>query len=106
MMTVITAATSEAARAKLEDYRSCVSEKGALVFMSGWTGVDLSRYRLTSRSATAGRTRRFRASCEVAVAKRGSWHIYPEGRHPNRTLLDSFFIDESFVIIFGGNQEA
>ena len=39
MMTVITAATSEAARAKLEDYRSYVSEEGALVLMSGWTGV-------------------------------------------------------------------
>jgi long-chain alkane monooxygenase len=44
MMTVITAATSEAARAKLEDYRSYVSEEGALVLMSGWTGVDFSIY--------------------------------------------------------------
>jgi len=44
MMTVITAATSEAARAKLEDYRSYVSEEGALVLMSGWTGLDFSRY--------------------------------------------------------------
>jgi hypothetical protein len=35
MMTVITAATSEAARAKLEDYRSYVGEEGALVLMSG-----------------------------------------------------------------------
>jgi FMN-dependent oxidoreductase (nitrilotriacetate monooxygenase family) len=46
MMTVITAATSEAARAKLEDYRSYVSEEGALVLMSGWTGVDFSQYGL------------------------------------------------------------
>jgi alkanesulfonate monooxygenase len=44
MMTVITAATAEAARAKLDDYRSYVSEEGALVLMSGWTGVDFSRY--------------------------------------------------------------
>jgi alkanesulfonate monooxygenase len=44
MMTVITAATSEAAKAKLEDYRSYVSEEGALVLMSGWTGVDFSTY--------------------------------------------------------------
>jgi alkanesulfonate monooxygenase len=44
MMTVITATTSEAARAKLEDYRSYVSEEGALVLMSGWTGVDFSKY--------------------------------------------------------------
>jgi alkanesulfonate monooxygenase len=44
MMTVITAATSEAARAKLEDYRSYVSKEGALALMSGWTGVDFSKY--------------------------------------------------------------
>jgi alkanesulfonate monooxygenase len=44
MMTVITAATSEAARAKLDDYRSYVSEEGGLVLMSGWTGVDFSKY--------------------------------------------------------------
>jgi alkanesulfonate monooxygenase len=43
MMTVITAATSAAARAKLEEYRSHASEEGALVLMSGWTGVDFSQ---------------------------------------------------------------
>ena len=46
MMTVITAATEQAAQAKLEDYRSYVSEEGALVLMSGWTGVDFSKYAL------------------------------------------------------------
>jgi alkanesulfonate monooxygenase SsuD/methylene tetrahydromethanopterin reductase-like flavin-dependent oxidoreductase (luciferase family) len=40
---VITAATSEAARAKLEEYRSYASEEGALVLMSGWTGVDFAQ---------------------------------------------------------------
>ena len=45
MMTVITAATSDGARAKLDAYRSYVSEEGALVLMSGWTGVDFSKYR-------------------------------------------------------------
>src|SRR3989440_12338692 len=34
----------QAAQAKLDDYRSYVSEEGALVLMSGWTGVDFSRY--------------------------------------------------------------
>jgi FMN-dependent oxidoreductase (nitrilotriacetate monooxygenase family) len=49
MMTVITAATAEAARAKLEDYRSHASEVGALVLMSGWTGVDFSKYGLDDK---------------------------------------------------------
>jgi alkanesulfonate monooxygenase len=45
MMTVITAATSRAAHAKLDDYRNYASEEGALALMSGWTGVDFSAYR-------------------------------------------------------------
>jgi FMN-dependent oxidoreductase (nitrilotriacetate monooxygenase family) len=45
MMTVITAATSQAAQEKLEEYRSYASEEGALVLMSGWTGVDFAQYR-------------------------------------------------------------
>jgi len=46
MMTVITAATAETARSKLEEYRSYASEEGALVLMSGWTGVDFSASQL------------------------------------------------------------
>lgn len=46
LLTIITDATPERARAKYEDYLSYASEEGALVFMSGWMGVDLSRYRL------------------------------------------------------------
>ncbi|MBV8457025.1 MAG: LLM class flavin-dependent oxidoreductase [Acetobacteraceae bacterium] len=46
MMTVITAPTSAAAKAKLDDYRSYISEEGALVLMSGWTGIDFSELAL------------------------------------------------------------
>jgi alkanesulfonate monooxygenase SsuD/methylene tetrahydromethanopterin reductase-like flavin-dependent oxidoreductase (luciferase family) len=42
---VITAATEEEARAKHAEYLSYGDPEGALVFMSGWMGVDLSRYR-------------------------------------------------------------
>ena len=42
MMTVITDATSKAARDKYQDYLGYVSEEGALALMSGWTGVDFS----------------------------------------------------------------
>src|SRR5579884_116453 len=45
MMTVITAPTSRVAQEKLEEYRSYASEEGALVLMSGWTGVDFAQYR-------------------------------------------------------------
>jgi len=46
LVTVIVAATPAAARAKLAEYREYVSHEGALVLMSGWTGLDLSTYAL------------------------------------------------------------
>ncbi len=44
LLTIITAATGEEALAKEAEYRSYASEEGALVFMSGWMGVDLAAY--------------------------------------------------------------
>ena len=46
LLTIITDETSEKAQAKYLDYLSYASEEGALVFMSGWMGVDLSAYDL------------------------------------------------------------
>jgi FMN-dependent oxidoreductase (nitrilotriacetate monooxygenase family) len=42
--TVIPGRTEAEAQAKLQDYRSHVSYEGALALLSGWTGIDLSRY--------------------------------------------------------------
>ena len=44
MMTVIIAPTDEEAEAKLADYRRYADPEGALTLMSGWTGVDFSRF--------------------------------------------------------------
>jgi FMN-dependent oxidoreductase (nitrilotriacetate monooxygenase family) len=46
LLTVITDETDEKAQAKYEEYLSYASEEGALVFMSGWMGIDLSKYAL------------------------------------------------------------
>jgi FMN-dependent oxidoreductase (nitrilotriacetate monooxygenase family) len=46
LLTIITDETSEKAQAKYLDYVSYASEEGALVFMSGWMGVDLSQFAL------------------------------------------------------------
>jgi FMN-dependent oxidoreductase (nitrilotriacetate monooxygenase family) len=46
LLTIITDETEEKAQAKYEDYLSYASEEGALVFMSGWMGIDLSQYDL------------------------------------------------------------
>ncbi|TFC53744.1 MULTISPECIES: LLM class flavin-dependent oxidoreductase [unclassified Cryobacterium] len=46
LLTIITDETSEKAQAKYLDYLSYASEEGALVFMSGWMGVDLSEFAL------------------------------------------------------------
>jgi FMN-dependent oxidoreductase (nitrilotriacetate monooxygenase family) len=44
MMTVILASTDAEAQAKLADYRRYADPEGALTLMSGWTGVDFSRF--------------------------------------------------------------
>ena len=44
MMTVIVAPTDEEAQAKLADYRRYADQEGALTLMSGWTGVDFSKF--------------------------------------------------------------
>lgn len=41
---VITGATEAEARAKLDEYRTHVDIEAALTLLSGWTGVDFSRY--------------------------------------------------------------
>ncbi|GAB20419.1 putative FMNH2-dependent monooxygenase [Gordonia effusa NBRC 100432] len=46
LITIITDETTEAALAKAAEYRRYASEQGALVFMSGWMGIDLAAYDL------------------------------------------------------------
>jgi len=41
---IVTGATTEEARAKFDDYRTHVDIEGALALLSGWTGIDFSRY--------------------------------------------------------------
>ncbi|HWL69716.1 MAG TPA: LLM class flavin-dependent oxidoreductase [Geminicoccus sp.] len=45
LATLIPGETDAEASAKLADYRRFVSEEGALVLFSGWTGIDLARFR-------------------------------------------------------------
>jgi long-chain alkane monooxygenase len=44
LVTVIVDETDAKAQAKFEDYQRYVSYDGALVFMSGWTGIDFGQY--------------------------------------------------------------
>jgi FMN-dependent oxidoreductase (nitrilotriacetate monooxygenase family) len=46
LITVITDETPEKAQAKHQDFLKYANDEGALVFMSGWMGVDLSEYEL------------------------------------------------------------
>ena len=41
---VIVAATGAEARARFDDYRAHIDIEGALALLSGWTGIDFSRY--------------------------------------------------------------
>lgn len=44
LATIITGATDAKAQAKFEDYKKYTSYDGALVFMSGWSGIDFGQY--------------------------------------------------------------
>lgn len=44
LVTIITDETDAKAQAKFEAYKSYVSYDGALVFMSGWSGIDFGQY--------------------------------------------------------------
>ena len=44
LMTIVTGPTDEEAHAKLADYRRYVSPEGALTLVSGWTGIDFSKF--------------------------------------------------------------
>ncbi len=44
LLTVITGRTDAEARARFDEYRRHVSREGALTLMSGWTGVDFSKF--------------------------------------------------------------
>lgn len=46
MLTVITDETSTKAQAKHDEYLRFASDEGALTLMSGWMGIDLSKYSL------------------------------------------------------------
>jgi len=50
MAAVIVAESDEAAEAKLRDYAAWAQPEGALALMSGWSGVDLSRFDLDARA--------------------------------------------------------
>src|SRR5262249_60373826 len=46
LVTVIPGETDAASQAKLADYRAHIDHEGALALLSGWTGIDFSRYAL------------------------------------------------------------
>lgn len=60
MMTVIVARTAEEAQAKLKEYRAYADPEGALVLLSGWTGVDFAQWKpddpVRHIDSNAGRT--------------------------------------------------
>lgn len=47
LVTIITDETEAKARAKFEDYKKYVSYDGALVLLSGWSGIDFGQYAAT-----------------------------------------------------------
>jgi long-chain alkane monooxygenase len=83
LLTIITDATPEKARAKHEDYLSYASEEGALVFMSGWMGIDLSQYDLDEPigNVKSNAIQSVVASFQQAAEDGSEWTVRDIGRH-------------------------
>jgi FMN-dependent oxidoreductase (nitrilotriacetate monooxygenase family) len=83
MLTIITDETPEKAKAKHEDYLSYASEEGALVFMSGWMGIDLSQYDLDEPigNVKSNAIQSVVANFQQAAEDGSEWKVRDIGRH-------------------------
>ncbi|PWB97710.1 5,10-methylene tetrahydromethanopterin reductase [Salinibacterium hongtaonis] len=83
LLTVITDATPEKARAKHAEYLSYASEEGALVFMSGWMGIDLSQYDLNEPvgNVKSNAIQSAVSNFQQANAEGGEWTVGDIARH-------------------------
>ncbi|MGO4533454.1 LLM class flavin-dependent oxidoreductase [Leifsonia sp. 2MCAF36] len=83
LLTVITDETSEKAQAKFEDFLQYTSDEGALVFMSGWMGVDLSQYDLDEPigNVQSNAIQSAVANFQLPNADGGQWTVRDIGRN-------------------------
>ncbi|MCW4385574.1 LLM class flavin-dependent oxidoreductase [Salinibacterium sp. SYSU T00001] len=83
LLTVITDETPEKARAKHAEYLSYASEEGALVFMSGWMGIDLSQYDLDEPvgNVKSNAIQSTVSNFQQANAEGGEWTVGDIARH-------------------------
>lgn len=77
LLTIVTDETSESAHAKHAEYASFASTEGSLVFMSGWMGVDLSRYALDEPlgNVESNAIHSFVSSFQAVGAHGGEWTV-------------------------------
>lgn len=73
MMSVIVARSNEEAQTKLMDYTSYASHEGALALMSGWSGIDLSRYALDEQADNISTEAIQAAMTSVGSKSVGEW---------------------------------
>jgi long-chain alkane monooxygenase len=83
LLTIITDETPEKARAKHADYLRYASDEGALVFMSGWMGIDLSQYDLDEPigNVRSNAIQSAVSNFQAADAEGGEWKVRDIGRH-------------------------
>lgn len=83
LLTIITDETSEKAQAKFDDFLQYASDEGALVFMSGWMGVDLSKYDLDEPigNVDSNAIQSAVANFQRPNAEGGEWTVRDIGRN-------------------------
>jgi long-chain alkane monooxygenase len=94
LLTIITDETSEKAQAKYRDYLGYASEEGALVFMSGWMGIDLSQYDLDEPigNVKSNAIQSVVANFQEAASDGSQWKVRDIARHGAIGGLGPFFV--------------
>jgi long-chain alkane monooxygenase len=100
LLTIITDETSEKAQAKYEDYLSYASEEGALVFMSGWMGIDLSEYDLDEPigNVKSNAIQSAVANFQAAAEDGSEWTVRDIARHGAIGGLGPFVVGSAVEI--------
>ena len=100
LVTIITDETSEKAEAKYQDYLSYASEEGALVFMSGWMGIDLSEYGLDEPigNVKSNAIQSAVANFQAAAEDGSQWTVRDIARHGAIGGLGPFIVGSGVEI--------
>ena len=97
LITVIVGETRAEAEAKFRDYQRYIDPKGALALLSGWTGIDLSRYSLDDPFPTLKKDNAVTSMIDSFSGTERIWTI--------RDIIEHNFIGGRGPVVIGSPSE-